>query len=128
MIPPLITVEYAKDQLRILDAYSDAQIAVKILEASQIVANHIKATEIPEEWLSDDIPTQYGIDAEYVPYVYDEDLSPPENQYVLVPGNVQAAIVLVMAELFENRESGTSNPLSTGVLLLLEGYRDPTLA
>lgn len=129
MIPPLITVDCARAHCRIDDEASDTDLYLKTLAVTQIVMNHIKQTTVPEEWLSDTISSELNLPAEFVPsIIVDSSTSPVTTSYVNVPGNVFAAMLLVLSELFENRESSVSDPLSDTVLNLLEGYRTPTIA
>jgi hypothetical protein len=109
----LVTLEEAKVQLKVDGVLDDAKVAQTILAASAIVLNHIKIT-VPEQDSPDTRIEQMF------------DRSP--RQYDSVPEEVKAAVLLVIGDLFENRESQTANPLSATVEALLCAWRDPTLA
>lgn len=99
----LVTLAQAKLQLRILDTVQDADIEMKIAAASDIVMRHHKIDTVPAEWLIEGSP-----------------------EIIAAPPWAQQATLLVMADLFENRESSTSNALSAAVKAIIP--RDPTLA
>lgn len=98
----LVSVAQAKEHLRILHSDSDSDIESKVASASLIVMRHHKLDSVPAEWFQG---------------------SPPQ---INAPENIQAAVLLVTSELFENREAGVSNPLSEAVKSLIP--RDPTMA
>jgi|SRR4030095_15256798 len=98
----LVSLDDAKTHLRIMNNDSDSDIEQKLASASAIVMHHAKLDSVPAEWLIN---------------------SPPE---ISAPGYIQAATLLALSELYENRESSTSNPLSDSVKSLIP--RDPTLA
>lgn len=98
----LVSLEEAKIHLRITDNDRDSDIEMKLAAASSIVLQHAKLDSVPAEWLIG---------------------SPPE---ISAPGNIQAATLLALSELFENREAGISNPLSNSVKSIIPRY--PTLA
>lgn len=129
MIPPLISFDLAKRHVHIIDRNDlDTDIETKIRLASAIVANHCKLTSIPNGW----IVSSSEIDRDSQDLIlFDDDViaSPPLDQsYIRVPGNLQAAVLLVFGDLFENRESSTSGLLSDTVINLLAPFRDPTMA
>jgi hypothetical protein len=97
----LVTLEQAKTHLRVDGADSDVEIGGLILEASSIVMDYLKK-EVPIEWNAPDA----------------------EVPGTGVPGVVQAATLLVIGELFRNREAG-ADPISPGVESLLRRQRDP---
>ncbi len=112
----LVSMQAALDHVRTATTQDEADLISKVSIASAIVLNHCKLTAIPDEWITsppdeDALPT---------------DDSPPD--YVNVPGNLQAATLLIAGELFLNRESSNTDPLSSTVLSLLEGFRTPTSA
>ena len=94
----LITLESAKDHLRVDHDLDDGDIQNKIMEASAIVIDYLKLIEIPESW----------------------DPVAPEH--------IQAATKLILGELYRNRESSTADVLSVAVKSLLHRSRDPALA
>jgi len=104
----LVTLADAKLQLRRDDTADDVLVAQLILAASSIVLNHIKV-EVPEEDSPDTRISQ----------MFDQDT---------VPEDVSQAVMLVLADLYENREAGSANPLSSAVEAILCARRDPTLA
>lgn len=103
----LVSLETAREHLGIAaeDTSRNGEIGSKIWHASAIVLNYIKCEAVPADWL----------------------LGSPAN-IVNAPYNVQAATLLVMGELFMNRESSSANVLSETVIDLLSPYRTPTLA
>jgi len=127
MIPPLISFDLAKRHLHVTGDDLDGDIETKTWLASYIVMNHCKLTSIPESWFVD----SSEIDSDSLDLILFADnppTSPPGEYYVRVPGNIQAAVLLVFGDLFENRESSVSNPLSDTVINLLAPFRDPTMA
>jgi hypothetical protein len=100
----LLDLEEAKRHLRVLDSDSDDDIDAKLLQASWIVLNYLGYDGIPDDWLTDESPSTLG-----VPYV------------------VRAAVLLVLSELYANRESTNANPLSMAVKSLLRRYRAPVI-
>lgn len=100
-----MTVQQAKDHLRIVTTDDDDDIDLKLSAASEIVMDYIKKKDVPEDWISDHSPITYDI-----------------------PFPIKAATLLVLSELFENREAQISLPISPSVEALLERFRDPALA
>lgn len=98
----LVSIEEAKQHLRILHDESDADIEMKLAAASAIVLRYHKQDAVPAEWL---IGSPF-------------EISPPHD--------IKASVLLVLSELYENREAGIANPLSDAVKSLIP--RDPTLA
>ncbi len=101
----LITLADAKAHLRVDGSAHDADITLKIHQASAIILNHLKLTELPGAWITTASP-----------------------EVLAVPYNVLAATFLVLGELFENREAAVADPLSSSIRNLLIGLRDPSLA
>ncbi len=101
----LVTLTQAKSQLRITSSDADYDIILKVQAGSAILMNYLKLTEPHEDWYNDS--------------------SPPA---LVVPGEIQQAALLIIAELYENREASTSNPLSIAVKSLVHRWRDPALA
>lgn len=126
MIPPLVSFDVAKRHLRILVDNHDADIDAKLRLASAIVANHCKLRSIPDEWTVD--PEEVDYDSTDLLLASDVLMSPPDSHYIRVPGNIQAAILLVLSDLFENREASTSGLLSDTIVDLLSEFRDPSHA
>lgn len=121
---PLVSMDHARRQARTVTD-DDEDLRQKLSVASSIVANYCKLTEIPADWvISDDSPVA-SYDPEDVSIIETED-SPAI--VVRVPGNISAAVLLMLTELYENRESSSSNPISPAVEALLSQFRDPTFA
>lgn len=97
----LITTEAAKAHLQIDYPDADTEIAQLADEASLVVLDYLKKPVT--EW-------------------QDEAGNPVD-----VPGPVTVAVKLVLGELFKNRESA-ADPLSPGVMRLLERLREPAYA
>ena len=137
MIPliPLVSVEAAIEHIK-APVDNDAELKKKLELASSIVMHHMKLEGIPEEWIvSDDSPVPDPDAAGGIPrailetnnITIIETLDDPAI-VIRVPGNVQAAVLLVLGELYENREASMSNPISDSVVALLVGFRDPTFS
>lgn len=127
MIPPLVSFDLAKKHLRILSDDLDSDIDSKLRLASAIVVNHCKMTSIPNEWFVDS-QTEPDFESTDLLLYSDTASSPPGLIYINVPGNLQAAVLLILGDLFWNRESSASNLLSDAVINLLTPFRDPTIA
>jgi hypothetical protein len=101
----LVTLEQGKMQLRIEDTLHDADVQMKITQASAIVLDYLKTPDgPPDDWYAG---------------------SPP---VLAVPAVVEAAVLLELSELYHNREAGTVNLIAPAVVALLDRLRDPTLA
>ena len=105
----LITLDRAKRHLRAegmtnVDALTDIQ--EKVESASDIVLNYLRLETPPEAWgvAPDADPSGVG-----------------------TPARVQAAVDLVLGELYRVREATDVNLLSIGVVALLARDRDPAL-
>jgi hypothetical protein len=96
----LVTVDQAKDHLRITDDASNADLAVKVDQASAIIVRYLK-TQAVAGWTAD----------------------PPT---VTVPGNVEAATLVLLEDLYEHRPIDLKE--GSPVWCLLVGMRDPALA
>jgi len=133
MIPPLVTLAHFKRDRRIdaSNVYWDEDAEPKLMLATDIVMNHCKLTAIPPDWLTSTAPDDRYIKREFVPVVEvpaSPPVSPVPTMFVIVPGNIQAAILLVAAELFEKREAALANPISPQIENLLCGFRLPSMA
>lgn len=104
----LVSLDQVKLDRRITNNDHDDDLEMKILQASAIVMDYLKVTTLAS-----------------IPHVVTLDTSPVTYT---VPPLVQAATLLVLGELFENREAGTANPISDAVVSLLDRFRDPALA
>lgn len=99
----LVTLEEAKRHLHITDANADADVTSKIAEASAIVLRYYKHLEPPMEWWIGSPPTGYN-----------------------APDDFKAAVLLVLSELYFNREASNNEALSETVRNLIP--RQHTLA
>lgn len=99
----LITLDEAKQHLRVTSIHADGDIQSKIMQASAILFDYIKV----------DIDTS--------------PLSVPWGD-AAVPFNIKAACALIMAELYYNREAKEADVLSPTVKSLLHRKRTPALA
>ena len=117
----LVDLNQAKIQLRVeLDnTDSDSDIGEKIHLASSIVLNKLKV-EIAEPEDATAPPKACDVYAALA-----ERFSRPVS---LVEGNLTAATLLIVSELYENREASEATILSPCVLALLDPFRDPALA
>lgn len=105
--PSFVTLNQAKDHLRQYESYDDADIQLKIEQATAIILDFLKLSGVPDSWNSD---------------------SASESPGGGVPPLIQAATLLVLGELFKNREASAADLLSPGIKDLLRRYRDPALA
>ena len=96
----LVSLVQAKQHLRITSYDSDNDVMLKVIQASDIVIDYLKSQADPA-WTED-----------------------------TVPGPVQAAVLLVLAHLHENRGDDMANDerLWEAVGRLLMRFRDPALA
>jgi len=114
----LVSLSQALDHLRANDddAYN---VELKLQLASSIVLKHMGYDAIPTGEYDEDTspPTLH-------PVYYTED-SPP---VLSVSGNVKATVLLVLGELYENREGSIADVLSGTVRDLLSTSFDPPFA
>ncbi len=108
----LVTLERAKEHLRVTGSESDDDILGKISQASDFVLNYLKIADLVAD---SSPPTSPAV----------TDIWPP---YGIVPGEVEAATLLVLGELYEKREAADADVLSQAVRDLLHRRRDPALA
>lgn len=103
----LVDLTSAKLHLQIADSDTvhDDDIAMKITQASAIVMDYLKLAAPLDAWNNGDSPATYTI-----------------------PDNIVSATLLVLSELFENRDANSSDPISKTVVSLLRRRRDPALA
>jgi len=126
VIPPLISHDLAKSHLRITSNVHDSEIDSKIRLATAIAMNHCKLSDIPADWLSSTQPVA-NVESDNL-ILFDTETSPPDTFYVRVPGPIQAAVLLMLSDLFYNGDASTSDLLSDTVINLLTPFRDPTMA
>ena len=105
----LVTMAQTKDHIRVAGSRSDSDIEFKMRAASHIVLNYLKI---------------------YPPDFYSPPSSPIWEEWDAdgAPELVQLATLMVLSELFENRESSTGDPLTPAVCSLLHRYRDQAMA
>lgn len=103
----LITFAEGKEHLRVDHNVDDADIQRKIDQATNIVLDYLKMRTVPSSWTGGTA------------------FSPPGDG---VPGTVKAATLLVLGELWENREASVAIVLSDAVKSLLHRWRDPAMA
>lgn len=97
---PIVSLQQAKDHLRIADTDSDTQLTTTFIPgASAIVASYLK-------WPA--------------PWPYDGAATP-------FPPHIQSATLLVLACMFEDRE-GDNDPIGPAVVSILARDRTPALA
>lgn len=102
----LVSLEESKRHLRIEISDHDADVQLKTDAGCSIVMNYLKLTSLPDEWC--------------------EPLGSPSGTGV--PPLVKSATLLVVGELYKNREATVADVLSMTVKSMLDRYRDPTLA
>ncbi len=100
-----ITLDQAKAHSYIDGKHHDADVELKICLASDIIADYLKLSEIPEDWILASSPIEYAI-----------------------PPKIKAVTLLAFGELWENRESSNADVLSDRLVKMLERMRDPALA
>jgi len=118
----LVTLEQAKDHLQMDHDADDADITLKIHAASGAVVNYLKSSADPYFDSSGNVITDSSGDPE-------------------VPFEVKAATLILVAEMYKNREGLTEDPiggaaqitygygyLPRSVVALLYPLRDPACA
>jgi hypothetical protein len=103
----LVSLDQAKDHLRVDHDDDDEDIFDKVEQASAIILDYLKLDTPPISWgnLSGDSPPGTG-----------------------VPKVVQSSVLLALGELHNKREASEVNVLSEAVKNLLRRSRDPALA
>jgi Phage gp6-like head-tail connector protein len=103
----LVSMDKAKEHLKIVTSDSDADVQLKLEQASAIV----------EQYCSNRIPTD--------PVTPE----PPAWTETTVPRPVQAAVLLVLGHLYQNRgdDMETDETLWLAIRRLLDSQRDPVL-
>jgi hypothetical protein len=99
----LVTLAEAKTHLHILNNDSDADIAMKIQEASALIMMWEKHDTIPDSWVVNTSPLSYDI-----------------------PANVRIAVLMQTASLYYAREGDVASVLPEAIRNCLQ--RPPTLA
>jgi hypothetical protein len=109
----LISVEEARQHVRVATTAFDADIQFKILQATAILLNYLK---VPSEASVDDSPL-------ILPWTSVEP-----------PWDIKAAALLIFGDLWQYREGSQISafrefdPLSPAARSLLHRYRDPAMA
>ena len=105
----LVSLERAQAQEYITHSVYDAEVAIKVAEASDIVLDYIGDRDNLRRWSAAD---------------------PVPDDGVAVPGVITAAVLLVFGALWEGREGAEDSPepISPAVERLLRRYRDPVVA
>ena len=101
----LVTLEQAKLHIVQDGTYRDGDVQQKVTLASAIILKFIKMPDPPAAWALGTSPETYD-----------------------VPADVQAAVLLAAAEMYENRESSISDVLAKTIKDLLSQYWDPAMA
>lgn len=103
----LVSLDQARDHLRVIHNDDDEDIFSKIEQASAIILDYLKLDAVPTGWgnLSGESPSGTG-----------------------VPHLVQAATLLVLGELHNKREASGADVISPAVVSILNRYRDPAMA
>ncbi|WP_291986378.1 head-tail connector protein [Candidatus Accumulibacter sp. ACC007] len=113
----MIYLTEARRHLRIDGTQDDAEIEQKLLVAKTLVVAYIGY--------------QYGDYEDLVDLSYElvhADPQSPAARRLRHIETLDAAILLVLGDLWQNRESGSGNPLSASVVNLLNLFREPTYA
>lgn len=97
----MITLPDARRHLRIDGEQDDYEIDLKLDQAYEIVSRYAATPDLTELTTEDPIPKGRGIDA---------------------------AVLLVLGELWENRESSSADPLSPGVKNVLALFKPVVFA
>lgn len=113
----LLTLQEAKDHVRVTASNADSDIQFKIVQASAILLNYLK---VPMDATVDDSPPT-------LPWLHTDFLGGHTTEGV-PPWDIKAAAALIFGELYWKREGGEANPLSDTVKALLTRYRDPAMA
>lgn len=129
----LVTLQQAKDHLRIDTSDGDADLTLKILGASAAIQNYLKDPLLCYQWAMD----QYGVlllDSAEEPYLATDTA----GDYI-VRTEVQAAVLIVLGVIYIDREGkdyvdGGNQPRLGDISIpkaahwLLDPIRTPTVA
>lgn len=107
----IIDLEYAKKHLRVMGDRFDVDIDMKIMAASKLTLDILKVYPAEDYSPPSDSPGTY------------EDWE--ENG---APHHAFAICWLILGELWLNRESGTGDVISEGLMRIIRMYRVPTMA
>ena len=124
----MITLQDARRHLRIDGDQDDSEIEQKTVEAVALVFSYIGESV-------DSLPFALrGLDDRPTPTMTDEELAADyAAAYAAEQANwparsLDAAILLVLGELWRNRESGSADPLSPSVKRILDLFKRPVYA
>lgn len=109
----LVSLDVAKEHLRVLHDDDDDDITLKIEQASEIILDYIKRRG---PGVTDDSPqSDWNVDN--------------------VPAPLQAAVLLKLSDLYDNRNAGVGSDeyvamgyLSQAITSLCHRFRDPAMA
>lgn len=103
----LVSLAEAKRQLEIgvLDTAHDTIVSDKISIASDVLMDYLELSEPPDDWYN--------------------SASPP---VLTVPARIKGCVLVMVTELYENREASKTDVLSSGLKSLLMRSRTPALA
>lgn len=122
----LVTLEQAKNHLRVDSFDEDSDINLKILAASGAIRRYLGDDGILYQQ-AEDSDGEYQTDSDGDP-VYDED---DDGNYI-IRYEVQAACLLFIGELYLSREgmmqNTTAGNMPPAVVSLLNQLRDPTFS
>jgi hypothetical protein len=99
----LITLDQAKEQLRIVDTNDDTYITGLVSAASAVIVSYLKT-----------------------PVAAAYDVTTDSTSATYPPMHVQQATLLVLASLYEDRE-GANDPIGVAVASILARDRDPAM-
>lgn len=115
-------LDEARRHLRITeDYYDDDEIMQKLSQAAAIVKAYVG--DVPATQLTAD--DRWGYSDPNTPLA-----DPPSDEEVQFrhDGAIEAAELLILGELWANRESGTADPLTPAVKNILRLFREPGYA
>lgn len=121
----MIDVFDARQHLRIDGDQDDSEIELKLAEAIALVYGYIgqPADSAPADMFDINLyPTPEGMTEEQLAAIHNADRSNWQARAL------DAAILLVLGELWRNRESGTADPLSPSVKRILDLFKKPQYA
>jgi hypothetical protein len=113
----IVTLEEAKDALRVTSSAEDALIQNKLNEVLAVLLQYLEYDD-----LDDYLYTQTGSTEDELYYEFGEDWTTAGD---LMPVQIlRAAIFAAMAVVYDDR---TASPLAVGVKSILRRYRNPVM-
>ena len=109
----------ARRHLRIDGSEDDEEIAQKLAEAIGLACLYVGK---PADEMPYDLRTFEGVENEQIIAAYAAEKAAYQNR------GFDAAVLLILGDLWRNRESGTADPLSPAVKNILNLYRMPSYA